>query len=50
MSHSMQLISASIVAGVATALVWLKAPIMPAALGAVAAGLVLYWRSQHAAN
>jgi len=46
----MQLTSASVLAGVAMALVWLKAPIIPALLGALGAGLALYWRTQRAAN
>ena len=50
MSRSIRFTSASILAGVATALVWLKAPIIPAVLGALGAGLVLYWRAQRAAN
>ena len=50
MSRSLQLTSASVLAGVATALVWFKAPIIPAVVGALGAGLVLYWRSQRAAN
>jgi hypothetical protein len=50
MGRSMQFISASMLAGVATALVWLQAPVIPAVVGALAGGLALYWRAQRIAN
>jgi hypothetical protein len=48
MTRSTQVISGSVVVAIGMALVWFRAPVVPALLGAVAAGLVLYWRGRRA--
>jgi hypothetical protein len=49
MTRSNKLIAASVVIGTFTALVWFRAPLLPAVLGAAAAGLLLYVRARRAA-
>jgi len=49
MTRSTQVISGSVVVAIGTALLWFRAPVVPALLGAFAAGLVLHWRSRRTA-
>jgi xanthosine utilization system XapX-like protein len=48
MTKPQQMIAASMAVGVLTALLWFRAPIVPAAVGAGMAGLLLYLRSRRA--
>lgn len=43
MTRSTQSIAGSILTATAIALFWFKAPVVPAAAGALAAGLTLFW-------
>lgn len=43
---STKMIIASVVVGLLGALIWFGAPLVPAMLGALAAGLLLYWRQR----
>jgi hypothetical protein len=48
MSRSGQMIAASVLVGMFTALVWFKAPLLPAVIGAAGAGLMLFLRARRA--
>jgi hypothetical protein len=39
------IIGSSIVLGTSVAIMWMGAPIIPAVIGALAAGAFLYWRA-----
>jgi hypothetical protein len=43
---STRFIVASAAVALVVAVVWLGAPLLPAVLGAIGAGLVLYWRGR----
>jgi hypothetical protein len=46
MSRAGYLITGSAAVAVAIAVLWFQAPVVPAVLGALGAGLVLYWRQR----
>jgi len=48
MLHSTSVTTASVAVGALTALIWFKAPLLPAIVGAIGAGALLYLRSRHA--
>jgi hypothetical protein len=50
MDRSIQLVAASVVVGTLMALIWFKAPIAPALVGALVAAWVLYWRARRNAH
>ncbi len=50
MNRSTQVIGASVLVGIVIALVWFKAPLVPALIGAAGAGLVLAWGSRRVSN
>lgn len=41
------LIAASVVTALAIAVIWFRAPLLPAVLGACGTGLYLYWRQKN---
>jgi hypothetical protein len=45
MTSSMKWTAPSVLIGFTAALIWFGAPVVPAAIGAVAAGLILYLRA-----
>jgi len=49
MTRSTQVISGIVIVAIGTALIWFRAPVVPALLGALAAGLVLHWRDRRTA-
>jgi Kef-type K+ transport system membrane component KefB len=50
MSRAGYLITGSAVVAVVIAVLWFQAPVVPAVLGALLAGLVLYWRQRRSAS
>jgi hypothetical protein len=46
MTRSMQLIGASIAIGMTVAVLWFRAPLVPALIGAAGAGVVMYMRAR----
>ena len=46
MVRPIQFIGASVAVSTVTALVWLRAPVVPAVIGALGAGLLLYLRQR----
>jgi hypothetical protein len=50
MDRSIQLIGASVVVSTLMALIWFKAPIIPALVGALGAAMVLYGRARRNAH
>jgi hypothetical protein len=50
MGRTGYLIAGSAVVAVVIAVLWFQAPVIPAVLGALGAGLVLYWRQRRSAS
>jgi Kef-type K+ transport system membrane component KefB len=50
MSRAGYLITGSAVVAVVIAVLWFQAPVVPAVLGALGAGLVLYWRQRRSGS
>lgn len=46
MTRATQLTTGSVLTAVAMALLWFKAPVIPAVMGALAGGLVLFWSNR----
>jgi len=40
------ILAASVVLGIAVAIIWMGAPVVPAVVGAITAGAVVYWRTR----
>jgi hypothetical protein len=50
MTASTKWIMASVIVALAVALIWFRAPLLPALLGGAGAGLLLYWRDRRSAH
>jgi hypothetical protein len=50
MNASTQVMLASVLIGMLMALLWLKAPVVPAVIGGIGAGLLIYLRARRSAR
>jgi hypothetical protein len=50
MNRARYLITGSVVVALVIAVLWFQAPVVPAVVGALGAGLLLYWRQRRSAS